>query len=186
MPAPSDLEAALVIHEQAASSLLRVAEAVPANRWTAPLSEGKWTPAQLLEHLLMAYGVLIREMEGGEGMKVRTSWWQRAFLSIAVKPRLLAGAAFPKGARAPREVRPAEVSGGRDEHIERFRKRATEFAIAAGKAASGTKLTHAYFGQSTVAQGVLLCARHIDHHRAQLEEWLKEVDGAEVVSELPA
>jgi hypothetical protein len=158
------------IHTTAAQDVVAAAERVPADRWLQPRAEGKWSPAEVLEHLSLAYDVLLRELAGGEGMAIRTKLWQRILLRFTIVPGILRGGAFPKGARAPRETRPALTTTDQRAAIAAFRDRAARLAAAASDAQSrrGVKLTHAYFGRASVCDSLLLCARHLQHHQQQL------------------
>ena len=155
------------LHTRAAAELIAVAERVPAERWLVPRADGKWSPAEVLEHLTLAYEVILRELEGGGGMQIRTKWWQRILLRFTMVPKILRGEGFPSGARAPRETRPSSPALDQHAAIARFRDLGT---LVEQKAAQSDrkKLTHAYFGSASICDSMLLCARHIDHHRAQL------------------
>jgi hypothetical protein len=48
--------------------------------------------------------------------------------------------------------------------VERFERMARELDEAARTAPPAQRITHADFGAYSVARGVLLCARHIEHH----------------------
>ena len=158
------------LHTDAVSDLVATASSVPEARWRAPRAEGKWSPAETVEHLTIAYDVLLRELAGGGGMAIRTTLWQRILLRLTLVPKILRDGAFPKGARAPRETRPQMPEHGQAEAIARFRERATRFSeTAADPRHARARLTHAYFGRASVTNTILLCARHIEHHRAQLE-----------------
>ena len=103
-------------------------------------------------------------------MAIRTTLWQRILLRLTLVPKILRDGAFPKGARAPRETRPQMPEHGQAEAIARFRERATRFSeTASDPRHARARLTHAYFGRASVTNTILLCARHIEHHRAQLE-----------------
>lgn len=159
------------LHTKAAADVAQAAERVPAGAWLTPRGEGKWSPAEVLEHLNLAYSVLLRELSGGAGMKVRTKLWQRIYLRLAVIPKILAGKGFPEGAPAPREVRPAAPAVDQSTAIATFREQAARFTSAAVEAHASRpsfRLTHAFFGATPVDEAMLLCARHLQHHRAQL------------------
>ena len=155
------------LHTRAAAELIAAAERVPAERWLVPRADGKWSPAEVVEHLTLAYEVILRELEGGGGMQIRTKWWQRILLRFTMVPKILRGEGFPSGARAPRETRPSPPTLDQHAAIARFRDLG---ALVEEKAATSDrkKLTHAYFGSASICDSMLLCARHIDHHRAQL------------------
>ncbi len=158
---------ALALHSSAVAAFLAAAEAMPAARWHEPVAEGKWTSAQIVSHLIATYDILLSDLRTGVGMRVLTKWWQRVLLRIFLVPRLLAGGKFPKTARAPRETRPATVFE-QPEAIELFRERSKELEDEARRAPASKQITHAYFGSASVADGVTMCSRHIEHHLAQL------------------
>jgi uncharacterized damage-inducible protein DinB len=159
------------LHGNVVADFAAAAAAIPPDRWLAPRAEGKWSPAEVVEHITLAYDTLLRELEGGGGMKIRTKMWQRVLLRFTLVPKLLRGKPFPSGARAPRETRPASANPDQTAAVARFRERAARFdaltseAIAAGRR---VRLTHAYFGRSALPEAVLLCARHTQHHLGQL------------------
>lgn len=162
--------AALDAHRAAVGDFLSAAERVAEAQWAVPREEGKWSPADIAEHLAIAYDVLIDEMNGGPGMRVVTTWWQRLLLDFTVVPKLLMTGEFPKGARAPREVRPANVPAAKDAAFARLRQRSEEFNArieAFAKNGSG-RLTHAYFGKKKLIDVVRFCEVHVAHHRRQL------------------
>ncbi|HEU4522862.1 MAG TPA: DinB family protein [Thermoanaerobaculia bacterium] len=159
------------LHAEAAAELIATAERVERDAWTRPRSEGKWSPAEIVEHLNLAYDALLKDLAGGGGMRIRTKWWQRILLRYTLVPKLLRGGAFPANARAPRETRPATANADRDAAVQAFRDRSQQFETAAAAAiASGrrVKVTHAYFGRASLVEGVLLCTRHVQHHQKQL------------------
>jgi hypothetical protein len=161
---------ALKHHAEAAAELLRGAGSVAPERWSEPLGTGKWTPAQVVQHLILAYEAMLQELSGGPGMRVRTGRWQRLVLRWTVLPRLLRSGEFPR-ARAPRETVPADSPADQGETLEAFRRRAAEFAeavrIARGRGRRAT-LVHAYFGPMSLRDVVVLCGWHLLHHRRQL------------------
>ena len=161
------------IHATAAADLLAAAEGVSRDAWLAPRAEGKWSPAEVVEHLNLAYDAMLKDLAGGGGMKIRTKWWQRMLLRFTLVPKLLRGGPFPANARAPRETRPAIANPDQSAAIAGFRERSERFAGEASRAIASrrrVRLTHAYFGRASLAEGVLLCARHIQHHHKQLPQ----------------
>lgn len=158
---------ALALHSSASAALLAAAESMPAARWHEPVAEGKWTSAEIVSHLIATYDILLSDLRTGVGMRVITKWWQRAVLRVVLVPRLLAGKAFPKNARAPRETRPETVFE-QAPAIDLFRERSKEIIEETRKAPASKRITHAYFGSASVADGITMCSRHIQHHLAQL------------------
>lgn len=175
---PPALDAALTLHRQAADDLAQAVEAISEKAWSTPLGEGRWTPAQVCKHLNLAYEVLIDELDGGPGMKILPALWQRVLLRTTMLPKLLRGGPFPK-VRAPREIRPSgpgapEIPGAdvpRAEALAELRDLAGRFderVRQTHQTNPKAKLSHAYFGRSSLAKSVVLCSRHIQHHWKQL------------------
>jgi len=159
------------LHARAAADFAGAAERIPPARWREPLAEGKWCPAELVEHLRLAYDVLQQELEGGPGMRIRTKPWLQIVLRWTVARRILRGGSFPKRAPAPREIRPTLPEHGQDVAIAGFRERAAQFASTTDALmGSGREvgLTHPYFGRAALPESVLMCLRHVEHHRNQL------------------
>lgn len=159
------------LHAAAAEEFAAAAERVPAGMWLVPRAEGKWSPAEIVEHLNTTYAVILDELAGGSGMKIRTTRWQRFLLYFTIRRRILAGRGFPIGARAPKELRPATVPADKDGAIGAFRELARQFDAAVADAVESHKnahVTHAYFGRSSAMTGMHFAARHLEHHRAQL------------------
>jgi len=161
------------IHLDAAAEVAASAERIQTEQWMLPRAEGKWSPAEIVEHLTLAYDVFLRQLEGGPGMMVRTKLWQRIMLRFTLIPKLLRGEGFPAGARAPRETRPQSANPDQKAAVAGFRDRAAR--LDAGVAAAMTsgrrvRLTHAYFGSSGLGEAMLLCARHLQHHEQQLRD----------------
>lgn len=180
-PPNATLDEALDLHRQAAKAFARAAATMPEEKWSRPLGEGRWTPGEVCKHLNLAYEVLIDELDGGPGMTILPAWWQRILIRFTMLPRLLKGAPFPK-VRAPREIRPSgpgapETPGDgydvpRAEAIQTFQDLADRFDMGVRKSHRDnpkTQISHAYFGRCSLDKGVVLCARHIQHHGKQIE-----------------
>lgn len=158
---------ALRIHGSAASEFAVVAEAVRPEAWDRPIAAGKWSPAQITDHLIRSYDVLLREVQGGAGMKIRARPWMRFVLRLTYLPRILRGGWFPGRAPAPPEIRPVEDRPDQASAVALFRQRAREFETAVQERPDAP-ISHTFFGTMRTADGILFCARHIEHHRSQL------------------
>ena len=134
-------------HSEVAAELMSAAQNVPPEKWLVPRDKGKWCPAQVVEHLNLAYDVILQELAGGEGMKIRTKFFQRTMLRWTILPRLMRGAPFPAGVPAPRELRAPVANPDQAATIASFADRAGKLEAAAAEAEGkrGVRLTHAYF-----------------------------------------
>lgn len=158
-------------HQVALAAYLDAAARLPEGAWTQPWKPGKWTPAQITEHLSMTYSVFIGEVNGGQGMKLKLTPLRRRILRMFLLPHMLFHRTFPRGAPAPRELRPAETTTSpRDQALARMRELGERFEREASRArvAGWKHVTHPFFGPIDLTRGMRLAAVHIEHHTRQL------------------
>jgi hypothetical protein len=164
-------DAAARAHREAVESFLALAARIDDERWTRPMGPGKWSPAQVAEHLVLAFEAMLRELAGDGGMRPLGSRWRRALLRWTLLPHILFHRSLPIRARAPRELRPAPVAGERPVVLARLGGLAGQFerevAAAAGRGHPG--LTHPYFGRIGPLRALRFSAVHIEHHHRQVE-----------------
>ena len=171
MPPRSDRDAVTQAHHDAVETFLTTARAVPPNDWERPVSRGKWSPAQIAEHLRITYTVVAQQLAGGTGIRVRTPWWLRLVLRWRVLPRILSRGIFPAGARAPREIRPGDGPFERDQTLSALLTSAAvvEDGLAREWEGSPVRMTHHVFGALDTPTAARLLTVHTLHHARQLE-----------------
>jgi hypothetical protein len=164
------LEAALARHRDAVAAFLASAAATEPDAWSRPASEGRWSPAQIAEHLCLAVEAVKGELDQGPGMKLRLSAWKRFLLRRTVLPKLLKTGHFPRGVRAPREIRPNLPTATREEALRRLESAASELEARCRihPQSESLRLTHPYFGALPASDLIRILAWHALHHRAQL------------------
>lgn len=170
-PRPSDLDAATARHAAAVQSFLTAARAIPADAWDRPLGSGKWTPAQVAEHIRLTYIVLQNELAGGSGLRVRTPWLVRQVLRLTVLPKILSSGALPRGARASSEIRPRDAILPRDQLLEALEVAANvaQESVARRWDDPRAGITHHVFGHVGIRRGLRFITVHTEHHTRQLE-----------------
>jgi hypothetical protein len=148
----------------------RAAQVTPA-RWDKPRADGKWTPAQEVKHVILTYEAFLRDLRGEEGMRlIGTPFKRRLWRAIGLTSALWRGK-IPRGARAPREARPADGSHAQAELLKDFRDRTTEFEAVFRDTwlrEPNKQVTHPYFGSLNLVDGIKLCTVHTRHHAAVL------------------
>jgi hypothetical protein len=156
-------------HRRAIGDCAESIRSVSLRDWTVACAEGKWSPAQIAEHLRMAYDPPLAELGGGAGFALRLPWWKRRLLRWKALPLILRGG-FPKGAPAPREIRPTSHSATPDEAASLLPRAAEEFLRELAETARRrpVRLTHPYFGGLTALETVTLLTSHARHHQSQL------------------
>ena len=167
----AEWDAAAREHRTALAAYVARAGRLTSEGWRAPRAPGKWSPAEISEHLALAYDAGLKELRGGPGLAVRTNFWQRLVLRWFVMPKLLAGGALTRPVKAPREIR-HPVAGeqvptlARLERLGETLERELEIASARGP----VRFTHPYFGALNAVQTLKFCAFHARHHEAQVAE----------------
>ncbi len=168
---PADQTVARAAHQTSIQAFVASARAVPEEAWEVPTRSGQWSPAQIGEHLRMVYAVLGRQLAGGAGLEVRTSWWLRLILRFRFLPKILEQGRIPKGARAPREARPGPGPFPREPLLADLIELATraEDTLASAARDREVTITHHVFGRLQAAQALRFLTVHNDHHARQLD-----------------
>lgn len=151
--------------EEFVSAARRVAEGA----WSTGPAPGRWSPAQVAEHIAISY-----EMGGsifdGDWAGPRVPGFLRPLVrGIFLRPVLRRGA-FPRKAKAPKPFQPTASPAPRALLLDRLSASATAFERgAASFAASGRSvIDHPIFGRLPLADYVRLQVIHTRHHLPQL------------------
>jgi len=157
-------------HRAALAAFFDAAERLRDDAWSAPWGPGKWTRAQVAEHLALTYEIAIRELTTGEGLRVRVTGVRQRLLRWVLMPHILFHRSLPIRVVAPREVRPPEVTMPRAALLRRLRELGVRWEAEMERAigAGGGGLTHPYFGTIPPVKAMRFMAVHIEHHTRQI------------------
>ncbi|MBL0171793.1 MAG: DinB family protein [Gemmatimonadaceae bacterium] len=166
----TDPAAARANHQRAVAEFIDAARAVADADWERRPDDTHWSPAQIVEHVRMTYEVVGAQFTGGPGLRVRTSWWMRLVVRWKFLDGILEHGIFPKGARAPREIRPGDGPFDRETVLVALEQAAadTENRLVAGWTDPKCRMTHHVFGDLRPPEGARLVTVHTAHHAAQL------------------
>ena len=158
------------LHRDAIRTYLARAGSLPDSAWITPRAPGKWSPAELTQHLILTYEALVAELSGGPGIRVRVKGWRLLTLRLFVMPRFLKHGIVPPGVRAPKETAPAAGDPDRGAGLARLQEASRTFEDLArgGEGRRGSTVTHPFFGRLSLAQGVRFAEVHVRHHTGQL------------------
>jgi hypothetical protein len=161
---------ALDEHRAALASFASAVAALEPGAWTRPRAEGKWTPAEVTEHLRLSYGAFLQEIRGGAAMRMRVFGVRRRLLRWLVLPHILFHRTFPLRAVSPRELRPEDPGLPPGEAVARLLALAAEAEreIDAARGRPDAVLTHPYFGAIDLTRGLRFAAVHVEHHVRQV------------------
>jgi hypothetical protein len=133
-------------------------------------SPDAWSPAEITEHLARTYSQYSGEARGKSALRIRLRLPQRVLARAFVKPRLLAGAPFPK-ARAPRALQPISGPATPADGVALFRATGAGCLRDLGLLAERRphrELVHPYLGALPLYEVVQFAVQHIRHHHRQL------------------
>jgi hypothetical protein len=164
----ADLESALQAQRTAADAFKAAALRVSESVWNAPRAPGKWSPAQVTDHVGVSTRVA-RDFMGQKPGMGSLPWFLRPVLNrFFLKPVLKKG--FPKKGKGPSIFAPAHDPMPREQLCARIDSEVAALeADARAMVKSGkAEFTHGFFGRMAVADYVMFNALHFDHHREQL------------------
>jgi hypothetical protein len=162
-----DLRPLLTDHRDSIEEFSAAARAVEAAAWERRPAPDKWSPSQIAEHLRITYDVILRELRGGAGIRVRLPWWRRSLLRATVLRGIVRHGRFPGRAPAVREIRPGDGPYERAATLAALADLSQAF-LREIEAHPDKRLSHAFFGRMAAPAGLRMLAAHNRHHAAQL------------------
>jgi hypothetical protein len=158
-------------HRAEVRLFLSAVDSVEERSWERPWAAGKWTPAQIAEHVVLYYEVGVRVLAGTHRFRQRVGRVQGWLLRLVLLPHILFHRTLPLRVRAPKEVVPTG-SLTRGELRSRLERLTDEFerATIAAEAFRASSLVHPYFGPIRPLRFLRLSAVHLAHHRRQIEK----------------
>jgi len=157
-------------HDAAVREYVERARAIDAARWVSPRGEGKWTPAQETQHLILTYQEFLRQMLEGTPIRLRGNPFQRLVWRAVGLTSMLWFRRVPVAVRTVREVRPDEAQIPAATLIPALESRVATFHDTfEHKWNEGSmRLTHPYMGSVSLDQGIRFLTVHTRHHAAFL------------------
>ena len=159
-------------HSAAVEGFVGAATAIDPAGWQSPLADGKWTPAEVTQHVTQTYEVLTVQLRTGKGLTVQTGWLLQRVLRLLVLRPIMWTRRLPRGAKAPRALRPSAVDISQAAALERLCAVAAEFEteLLSRRSDPSLQLTHHIFGSVEALKGLDFVAIHTEHHGRQLAE----------------
>ena len=157
-------------HQRSLDEYIRLAGSLPAEAWNRPVDEDKWTPMEITEHLRASYDIVISELNGGQGMKLRTKGWMRPIIKLLYLPKILRTRQMPKDIKAPSEIRPTNCIEDRGEALFKLKEFGDRAQKEIGDRRDDPKAyaTHYLLGKIKPLEGIDFLTIHLEHHTRQL------------------
>ena len=164
----TELETAIADNRAAVEEFVEKARRVDAAAWSTPRAEGKWSPAQIAEHLAIVYEYN-RKVVTGDAGKGAPKFLQPLARWFIVTRTLKAGR-FTRNGRAPGIFQPTATPAAAPEVLARLTKALSGFEsdIRSGHPEARHTVRHPFFGPLPTIDYLRLQAIHARHHRSQL------------------
>jgi hypothetical protein len=162
----ADLQATLYSHRQAVDAFLAAARVMPPAQWKEPRARGKWSPAQIAEHLALAYEGSRGILHGAATGLAVPALLRPLIRTYLLQPVLWTGRFFP-GSRSPKAFQPTGSPVTQDVMLARLQATTQAFEKYVS-GAQGTHVDHPFFGRLSLVDFVRLQEIHIKHHYRQL------------------
>ena len=164
----TDLAAARDENHRSVDDFLAAARSLDQDAWQRSPAAGKWSPAQVTEHVTLAYE-RTREMLHSPSPAGIPFFLRPLIRFLYVRPILKSGR-FPKSGKAPRPFRPSGTPTSSEALCARLRTAADGIEADVEQLASlGEKaFDHPVFGSVKLPDCLRFLALHTTHHRRQL------------------
>ena len=164
------LERAAREHRAALDQYLEFAWSIDGARWSVAPRSGSWSPAEVTEHLALAYEAVLHELATGESMAPRMGAVARTLLRWFLLPHMLFHRSMPR-ATAPRETRPSTLPASREEGLARLQDVASRAAALLAERPEAS-IVHPYFGRLDRTRALRFAALHMEQHQRRLSSAL--------------
>ena len=164
----TEIETAIADNRAAVEEFVAAARGMDAASWNRPRAEGKWSPAQIAEHLAIVYEYNRKVVLGTAG-KGAPKFLQPLARWFIVTKTLKAGAFTRKG-RAPGIFQPTATPPAPAAVLTRLTTALAGFEndIRSGHPEGRHTVAHPFFGTLPTVDYLRLQAIHARHHRSQL------------------
>lgn len=162
-----DISTHVADSQAALDEFLATADAA-SGHWTTPRAPGKWSPAQVAEHVARSFDQITAMIEGRPHGFPKLPFFLRPIARKLVLTRTLQSGTFPT-ARTFKDFNPQEGPTTPAAARERLRKAHQVYLDAChARARLDGKLTSSVFGTVPVGDYMRFSTMHIRHHQKQI------------------
>ena len=164
----ADVNDVLAANRAAVLDLVAAAERSGAT-WTTPRAPGKWSPSQVVEHVLRGLDGAANAVSGAPSSIPMPPAFLRPLLRLLFFNRILKKGVFPKGFKAHKAMNPASGPATPAEARVRLEGALARFdQECRRRVASGQRVVSTGFGTVSVEDFVRFSALHTRHHCKQM------------------
>ncbi len=165
----SELEDVIAENRKATERFLATARSVPKEKWAVPVADGKWSPAQIVDHIAVTTEVALKAINGDPSMGSIPKFLRWLPRKLGFDPTIKNGR-FPEKQRGPAIFAPSTGHPAYEVSVERLNRAivALETHVRALIAANQHSFEHTFFGRVGIADYVRFGTLHTEHHERQL------------------
>ncbi len=162
--------AAIEKHRAVIADYVEMASRIDEQVWRLPVTAEKWTPAQITDHLILTYEMLVKQIRGEQSLKMQYGFPLRQILRLTILPKIYRTRQLPRGAKAPTEIMPEDSKMPRQTALAKLGELSGEFEneILSRRNDNKFRLTHHVFGAIKPLKGIDFIGIHTEHHARQL------------------
>jgi hypothetical protein len=163
------LDDALAANRDAATRFLATARQIPTEKWAEPVAPGKWSPAQIVDHVAVTTEAALRAIKGDTSMGSIPRFLRVIPRALGFTPTLRKGK-FPEKQRGPAVFAPSRGHPAFDASAARLERAlsALESHVRELAKAGTQEFEHSIFGRVSVVDYIRFGALHTEHHERQL------------------
>jgi hypothetical protein len=165
----TDLSTLTNDNREAVARFIADARRVSGSAWLMPPGPGKWSPAQVVEHVCLAYELSQRAIHGTFPGPSAPRFLRPVIRKFFLDPVLRNGR-FGKGGKAPAVFQPTGSPGTAASLLSRLEAASDGLSRALEAEARNGRpfITHPFFGRIPATDFMRLQQLHTEHHRVQL------------------
>ncbi len=159
------------LNESVTAAILGKGKGIPSDRWTTPRAPGKWSPAQVVEHVTKSYEGH-RDMAAGRVPAGNVSVVKQWIARTIFLPKMFKLGDFPgnRQLKSPEFIVPSDQPALKQELLTRFETAAKglEVDLQRLEAEGKDRVMHPFFGPLKPADFLHFVAIHARHHEPQI------------------
>ncbi len=165
----SALEDAITENREATKRFLATAHSVAKEKWAQPVAPGKWSPAQIVDHIAVTTEVALKAIKGDPSMGSIPKFLRFIPRKLGFDPTIKKRR-FPEKQRGPAIFAPSKDHPAYDVSVAKLERAiiALESHVRNVIAANQHSFEHTFFGRVSIVDYVRFGTLHTEHHERQL------------------
>jgi hypothetical protein len=165
----AEIEDVIAENQKATQQCLETARKVPPEKWEQPVAPGKWSPAQIVDHIAVTTEVALKAIKGDPSMGSIPKFLRFLPRKLGFDPTIKKGR-FPEKQRGPAVFAPSTGHPSYEASIEKLNRAiaALETHVNAVMAKGEHSFEHSFFGRVSIPDYIRFGTLHTQHHERQL------------------